>query len=189
MMNFKGGITRFWWIPMLTGIISIGLGVWCLCSPTTSIPVLAYVFAALMCLAGLFNLGYAIINRQIAHNWGWSLALGLLDLVAGIWLFTLPEEELAATFIIVIGIWLICVTINAICETFVLSSGSVLWTVFSLILLFVTIWFAFLLLSNPVSMAVAGWIYLGISLIAFGVFRVSVSSRIKSINRFTGGII
>lgn len=187
MEIFKGGLTRFWWAPMVTGIIAIGLGVWCLCSPATSIPVLAYVFAALICVAGGFNLGYGIINRRIAHNWGWSLALGLLDLVAGIWLFTLPEAELATTFIIVVGIWLICITINAFCETFMFSSGSPLWTTFSLILLLITIWFAFILISNPVSMAVAGWLYLGISLIAYGVFRVSVAGKIRSINRITRG--
>lgn len=187
MTNFNGGVTRFWWIPMLTGLISIGFGVWCLCSPVTSVPVLAYIFAGLVCLAGIFNLVYGVINHHIAHNWGWSLALGLLDLVAGIWLFTLPEEELAATFVIVIGIWLICVTINAICETFMLSSGSVIWSIFSILLLGVTIWFAFLLLSSPVSMAVAGWMYLGISLIAFGVFRVSISTRIRKLNRVSNG--
>lgn len=179
MENIKGGVTRFWWVPMVTGLISIGLGVWCLCSPVTSLPILAYIFAALVCVAGIFNLVYAFINHHKAHNWGWSLALGLLDLVAGIWLLTLPEEELAVTFIIVVAIWLICITINAICETFMFSSGSPLWTTCSIILLIITIWFAFVLLSNPVSMAVAGWLYLGISLIAFGVFRVTMSSRLR----------
>ncbi len=189
MENLKGGLTRIWWVPMVTGLIAIGLGIWCLCSPVTSVPVLAYLFAALICLAGVFNIGYAFINRRIAHNWGWSLALGLLDLVAGIWLFTLPEAELATTFVIVLGIWLVCIAINAICETFVLSTGSVLWTICSVILLVLTIWFAFMLLSSPVSMAVAGWMYLGFSLIAFGVFRVTVSGRLRKLNRISGGLL
>ncbi len=184
MKNFIGSLTRFWWAPLVTGLISIGLGVWCLCSPVTSVPVLAYIFAAFICLAGVFNVVHALMNRGISHHWGWALALGLLDLVCGIWLLTLPEEELAVTFVIVLGIWLVCITINAICETFVLGSGSVWWTIFAIILLAVTIWFAFLLLSSPVSMALAGWIYLGISLIAFGVFRLTVAGRIKQLNNF-----
>lgn len=187
MVDFTRGITRFWWIPMLTGIIAVALGIWCLCSPVTSIPVLAYIFAALICLAGVFNLTYAFVNRMGAPNWGWALALGLLDLLAGIWMFTLPEEELAVTFIIVLGIWLICVAINAICETFVLSSGSAVWAVISIILLIATIWFAVMFLSSPMTMAVAGWIYLGISLITFGVFRISISCRVKKINRLSDG--
>lgn len=183
MVNFTRGITRFWWIPMLTGLISLGFGIWCLCSPSTSVPVLAYIFAALVCVAGVFNLAYAFANRAGAPNWGWALALGLLDLIAGIWMFTLPEEELAVTFVIVLGVWLICIAINAICETFVLSSGSGLWTVFSIILLIATIWFAVMFLSSPLTIAVAGWIYLGISLITFGVFRVAISCRLRNLNR------
>lgn len=93
METLKFGITRYWWIPMLTGVIALGLGIWCLCSPVTSVPVMAYIFAALICIAGIFNLAFAAFNHRIAPNWGWSLALGLLDLVAGIWMLTLPEEE------------------------------------------------------------------------------------------------
>jgi uncharacterized membrane protein HdeD (DUF308 family) len=181
MVNFTRGITRLWWIPLITGIVAVGLGIWCLCSPVTSVPVLAYIFAGLICLAGVFNLVYVCVNRAKAPNWGWALALGLLDLLAGIWMLSLPEEELAVTFVIVLGIWLICVAINAICETFVLSTGSILWTVFSVIMLIATIWFAVMFLSSPLTMAVAGWIYLGISLITFGAFRISISCRLRSL--------
>jgi len=189
METLKFGITRYWWIPMLTGVIALGLGIWCLCSPVTSVPVMAYIFAALICIAGIFNLAFAAFNHRIAHNWGWSLALGLLDLVAGIWMLTLPEEELALTFVIVLGIWLICVAINAICETFVLSGNSFWWTVFSVIMLVATIYFAIMFISSPVSMAIAGWLYLGVSLITFGVFRISISYRIKQLNKATDGLI
>lgn len=24
------GITRYWWFPLLTGLLSIGIGIWCL---------------------------------------------------------------------------------------------------------------------------------------------------------------
>lgn len=189
MENLSLGITRFRWIPLLTGIIAIGLGVWCLCSPVSSVPFMAYLFAALVCLAGIFNLAFALINHKIAPNWGWSLALGLLDLIAGIWMLSLPEEELAMTFIIVLGIWLICVAINAICEAFVLSGKSIWWTVFSVLMLLATIYFAVMVISSPISMAVAGWLYLGISLITFGVFRIAVYGKLRALNRDSGGLI
>lgn len=88
-----------------------------------------------------------------------------------------------------LGIWLICVAINAICETFVLSGNSFWWTVFSVIMLVATIYFAIMFISSPVSMAIAGWLYLGVSLITFGVFRISISYRIKQLNKATDGLI
>ena len=27
---------RYWWLPVITGLLSIGLGIWCLVSPDTS---------------------------------------------------------------------------------------------------------------------------------------------------------
>ena len=172
------GVMRYRWIPLVTGLISMGLGVWCFFSPVTSVPFMAYLFAACICLAGAFNLTFACINHRIVPNWGWMLALGLLDLVAGIWMLSLPEEQLAVTFVIVLGIWLLCVAINAICETFVLSGGSVWWTIFSVLMLIASVYFAILFLSSPFTLAVAGWLYLGISLVAFGAFRVAVYYRL-----------
>lgn len=189
MENLNFGITRFRWIPLLSGIIAIGLGIWCFCSPVTSIPVMAYMFAAIICLAGVFNLTFAAVNRRHFPNWGWSLALGILDLLAGIWMLCLPEEELAITFVIVLGIWLVCIAINAICESFVISNNSVLWTIFAIVMLIVTIYFAALVLSSPLSMALAGWVYLGISLISFGIFRIAMYGRLQHLHQRTNGML
>lgn len=189
MANIGLGITRYRWIPLIVGIIAIGLGIWCLCSPVSSVPVMAYIFAGLVCVAGIFNLCFAGLNHRVAPNWGWAVALGILDLVAGIWMFCLPEQELAVTFVIVLGIWLLCVAINAICETLVLSRNSVGWTIFSVIMLVLSIYFAIVVISSPVTMAVAGWLYLGISLITYGIFRVSMYGRLKTLNKMTDGML
>lgn len=150
---------------------------------------MAYVFAAGLCLAGLLNLSFACFNRNIAPNWGWSLALGLLDLVAGIWMFCLPEGQLVVTFIVVLGIWLVCVAINAICEMFIIGSGSGWLTVLSVLLLVATVYFAVVVLSSPITLAFAGWLYLGISLISFGIIRIIIGCRLGQLNRASGGMI
>jgi len=72
---------------------------------------------------------------------------------------------------------------------FLKSGNSFWWTVFSVIMLVATIYFAIMFISSPVSMAIAGWLYLGVSLITFGVFRISISYRIKQLNKATDGLI
>ena len=47
---------------------------------------------------------------------------------------------------------------------------------------FVTIVFAVLFLSNPVVGGVAVWLYIGISLITFGVFRIVFAVKAKQLN-------
>ena len=56
-------------------------------------------------------------------------------------------------------------------------------------MLVATIYFAIMFISSPVSMAIAGWLYLGVSLITSGVFRISISYRIKQLNKATDGLI
>lgn len=174
-------ITRHRWVPLLTGVIAIVLGIWCFCSPVSSVSFLAHLFAILICLAGVFNLFFAYKNYRTYAHWKWPLALGLVDLVAGVWLLCLPDKTLAYAFVLVVGIWLICVSVNAVGETLMLSRRSAGWTAFSVVMLVITIVFAVILLCSPASIAVVGWLYLGLSLLSFGICRVAMYWRLQSV--------
>ena len=147
---------------------------------------------SLCCMYGsstLLNFVYAFLNTGKDSGWGWYLALGILELLAGVRLFSLPRIVLVDTFIFVIGIWIIVAAINSICEACVLSSVSPGWMVRMILLLFVTIVFAVLFLSNPVVGGVAVWLYIGISLITFGVFRIVFAVKAKQLNNEFDGLI
>ena len=182
-MIFKGGLTKYWWVPMLTGIFAIIIGIWCLCSPTTSLPVLAYVFTALITVAGIANICLAVTARKALPTWGWPLAMGILEIICGIWMFTLPQSVLTVTFIYVIGIYLVFAIINSIAESCMLdsyNSGMLSWLLgFLLIALVMTIIF----LAGPIAGGVAVWLYIGISFICFGIYRLMLSAKIRKINR------
>lgn len=180
---FKGGLTRYWWVPMLTGVFAIIIGIWCLCSPASSLSVLAYVFAALVTVAGIANMCLAITSRKVLPTWGWALALGILEIICGIWLFSLPQNVLTVTFIYVIGIYLIFAVINSIAESCMLNSydsGMLGWLLaFLLITLVLTVIF----LAGPIAGGVAVWLYIGISFICFGIYRLMLSAKIRKINK------
>lgn len=180
---FKGGLTKYWWVPMLTGIFAILIGIWCLCSPASSLPVLACVFSILICIAGVANICLAITARKALPTWGWALALGIIELVCGIWLLTLPEPVLTVAFIYAIGIYLIFAAINSIAEACVLDtyqSGMLGWLIgFLVITLVLTIIF----MAGPIAGGVAVWLYIGLSFICFGIFRLMLSAKIRKINK------
>lgn len=181
-LSCSEGITRLWWIPLFTGILCIIFGIWCFCSPETSLPVFAYVFAVCMCFAALLNFAYAYVNSGTDSGWGWALALGILELIAGVWLFALPESILVDAFIFVIGIWIIVAAINSICEACVISSVTPAWMIWMILLLVFTIIASFIFLSNPIIGEIAVWLWIGLSLISFGIFRIIFSIKANNAN-------
>ena len=68
---FTTGLTRYWWIPLVTGLIFVAFGIWCFVNPASSIEVMAYCFCAGMLAAGVLDISFSIANRRVNPNWGW----------------------------------------------------------------------------------------------------------------------
>ncbi len=181
--NLNVGISRFWWMPIITGLIAIGIGVWCLLSPQTSLPALAYAFCICLCAAGFFNLVFSFANMGGHYGWGWSLAYGIIELLCGIWLLNLPEGAMTTAFIYAIGIFILFIAINAICESVMIYNYASFWIGWLVALLLVTIICAFVFLAGPIAGGVAVWLYIGISFICYGVYRILLSAKLYRINK------
>lgn len=175
-------IHRLWWIPLLTGVMSIALGFWSFCSPQTSLPVFAVFFACIMMVAGVMNISYAISNRRAGTNWGWSLAMGILELGGGIWLYTMPLPQLTAVFVFAVGFWLIFASVNSICEAFTFSGHGWGWTLLMILLLMATVLFAIWFVSDPLLGLEAGWLWIGLAFITFGCYRIGLSLKLRSVD-------
>lgn len=188
--NFTIGLTRYWWVPLITGLICIGFGVWCFVEPSVSLPVMAYIFCAGLLVAGLLDLYFAIFNRSANLNWGWSLALGLLEIACGVWLFCMPEPVLTVAFIYAIGIWMIVAALTSVSESLYMASlAGVWWTLFYVLVLIATVVLATIFICNPIMGVEVGWLWLGLSLLFFGIYRICLSGTLYKINRRTDGMI
>lgn len=181
------GFSRYWWIPLLSGLIFIAFGIWTLCCPAESLVVLAYAFAICFTIAGMFYIGFACSVAGWSSDWGWGLALGILETIAGIWLLCLPAAQLTVAFMFIAGFWLLFAAINAACESFIASAGSVGWTIVSVLFLILTIVFTVMFLSNPIAGGVVVWLWLGLSLICYGAFRMVLAFKLKTLGKVTDG--
>lgn len=180
--NFFYRVTRFWWIPLLVGLVFIGFGVWCLCDPSSSLTIMAYIFAGILGAVGIFNLIYGFANARNNHGWGWSIACGIIEILCSIWLFFLPASTLVTALIFCVGLYIIFVAINAISEGFVMYSYSSFWSIWLFLLLLCSIVCACIFLAGPIVGTLAVWLYIGISFITYGVARVLFAFKIKKIN-------
>lgn len=176
--NF-GAIRHLWWFPMLTGLICLGLGIWTLCEPSTSIPVLGYIFAGCLCAAGVIELIFSVGMSRHNTHWGWSLVLGLLDIGAGVWLFCLPVAAMTTAFIYIAGIWLLVVAIQSLAEATAMAAFSPIWLIWMILMLFAVIVLVSIFLFNPIAGFETVWLWLGISLIMYGVYRISIAARLR----------
>lgn len=172
-------LKKLWWIPLITGIICLGLGVWELLIPQEAILVLAIVFGICLCLIGVLNIVLGCSTRSGTLTWGWSVALGIIEIIGGVWMLTHPMPEMVISFVFIVGFMVILGTINACVEFFSMVADNGRWVACSVLLLIVDIVLIMIMFSNPIAYGVVSWICLGCALIVFGINRIGLSFTLR----------
>lgn len=174
---------RYWWIPLVTGLLSVFIGVWCFIFPVSSLETLAIFFECCLMVAGIFNICYALGNVSRNSHWGWPLANGIIEVLLAIWLWTMPIPTLTTVFVYVVGFWLLFMCVYGITEISALSAMRVGWVGWLLGLIVLGIVFVFIFLMGPATGGVFVWLFIGISFIAYGVSRILLSIQLKRHHR------
>lgn len=178
--SFAEGITRYWWLPLLTGLICLALGIWTICSPSQALPVIATTFAVCLLCVGIFDAIWGISTTRVNPGWGWDICVAVIDIVAGVWMLNLSPAQMTMAFLYIVGIWLIFAAFNGISTIFAVSAFNPFASVLAFILLLATLFFSFWLIMNPVGLGMTAWIWTGIALCCYGVFKISLGMKIKS---------
>ncbi|OHT89148.1 HdeD family acid-resistance protein [Mycobacteroides saopaulense] len=110
------GWTRF--ISVITGILSIVLGVICLRDQLESVLLLAVWIGAGWIITGIGRVVAGFATR--APGSGWSVLLGVVLALGGIVLIVYPADSIA-TLALVSGIWLIAIGIAQVIDAFQLK--------------------------------------------------------------------
>lgn len=180
--NYYYGLARFWWLPLVSGLIFIGLGVWCLCDPGPFLTVMAYIFAGAIGAIGIFNLCYGFANVGTNHGWGWAAAGGVVEILFSIFLFFIPDPLLAYVFVYGTGLYIIFMAIYSFFESFMAVRSNPGWFAVIAILLLCALAFAFIFILGPGAPGLIGWIWIGVSFLCYGAYRIILATRIKALN-------
>ncbi|MDE7408696.1 MAG: DUF308 domain-containing protein [Muribaculaceae bacterium] len=176
-------VTRYWWLPMITGLLSVGLGIWCLASPDTSLPIMAYTFAVIISVVGFINSVFALLSIGSLSGWGFKLLIGVIEIICGVWLLLLPETAMVSAFIYGIGFYLVFVALNAVCEAILYYGDTKYWLAMLLSFIVCTLILAVIFLAGPLAGGIAVWLYIGIAFITFGIYRMLLSIKICQANK------
>jgi uncharacterized membrane protein HdeD (DUF308 family) len=98
------GSVRGWAVAL--GLLEVGVGIAVLVWPDPTLLVIAAFIGWWVLFSGVMTVAGSISARRILPYWGLFLALGILEMVVGVWLLYRPGLTLLAT-VFAIGLWAI----------------------------------------------------------------------------------
>ena len=180
-------VIRFWYVPLLAGILFIGAGIWIMSTPVASFVGLAVVLSILLLLAGVSEVIFSIVNRKEMDNWGWTLVFGLINLFIGLQLVGHPL--LSAEFLaFYIGFLVLFRSIGGIGASIDLKkNGDAAWGILMFFGILGVI-VSFILIRNP---ALAGFtvvIWAGFAFVSGGITSIYYSLKLRQLHKLPGKI-
>lgn len=180
--NFKKTV-KHWWISLIIGIVITALGIWCLFTPLATFAAATIVFIASFIIGGVSEIIFALINKDNIENWGWTLAMGVIDIIFAVIL--LNNMELAPIMLsFLIAFWIMLQSMWGIGIAFDLQPLKGSGWGWLLVLSILGILASILLLFQPqVAVLFAAYI-ISFGLLSYGILRIFLAFRLKSLNKY-----
>jgi uncharacterized membrane protein HdeD (DUF308 family) len=167
-------LSQIWWVFLLKGLVGIILGFFLVTEPAATIVALTTLLGFYWLIQGVLSLVQVFVDRSIP--WIWSLLSGIVGIVAG--LFVLRHPLIAAltvptVIVIILGIQGLIIGVLEIISGF--RGGGFGSFVLGVINLFIGL----LLLSSPITAALAVPIVFGVLLLIEGVALIFLAFRLR----------
>jgi uncharacterized membrane protein HdeD (DUF308 family) len=93
-----------WWVLLLSGLVGVVFGVAALAYyPTLSLAFVVVWAAWWLILTGALAIYIAVEERRLRQSWGWTLAFGIVSILAGVLAVMSPPVTLAAIMGLIAG--------------------------------------------------------------------------------------
>ena len=177
--NVKSVANAVWWLVLLRGILLAIFGIIALVSPGIALLALVWVFGLFAILEGVVAIVIGIRSRGEPH-WVWTVAQGVISVLAGIVALVWPGLT-ALALLFVVAFWAIVLGIGEIAGAFAsrrTGSSGWGWTLAAGIL---NVIFGIALLMWPAAGILALVWLVGIFTLAGGIVLVVLAFKVRSI--------
>ena len=172
-----------WWVSLLIGVVAVALGIWCAVTPLTTLVALTIVFAVAFLVSGISEIVFAVSNQKVLKGWGWTLVSGIIDLVFGFILISLPVEAIALVLTYFVGFWIMFQSIWAIGTSVELQRNNVRGWGWLLALAIAGVIMSIIFILSPVfTTGFIIWI-ISLSIIIYGIFRIYLGFKLRSLHK------
>ena len=92
MNELVGGLgyaVKNWWMSLLLGLLYIAVALCLLFAPVSSYVALSVIFSISILVSGVLEVFFAAGNKKTISSWGWYLAGGIIDLLIGIYRYSI----------------------------------------------------------------------------------------------------
>ena len=173
---------KHWYIPMVIGLLFIGLGIWTIFKPAESYLGLAILFTTAFIVGGLLEIIFAISNKDELDHWGWELANGILSFVIGIIMAMKPEISLT-TLPFYVGFVIMFRSIMAISSSMELKKYGVMDWGNLMAMGILGLIFSFIMLWNPLFAGLSIVVWTGMAFITIGGYAIYFSTKLKKLHK------
>lgn len=183
MVNLISGVksaVKNWWISLIIGILALIVGIWSLFIPFETFAVLTIIFVISFFVEGILEIVFAISNRKIQSGWGWSVAMGVIDIIfAVILMMNMALAPIVLSYVIAIwvlirAIWGIAIAIDL---KNIPNSGWGWLLTFAILGILLSL----LMLFRPLFTIAFSAYFVGFALIFYGIFRISLAFRLRGL--------
>ena len=108
---------------VVAGIAGVIGGVVLVAWPGPTVLVLAVVVGAWLAVSGAFHIITSFYRRRALPFWGFTFAVGVIELLLGVWAMRRPEATLAA-LITIIGLWAVLTGVISCVTGFEIRSAT-----------------------------------------------------------------
>lgn len=174
---------KYWWVSLLVGILALIVGIWSIADPLTTFGTLTIFFIASLFVSGVFDIYFAISNRKALNGWGWTLTLGIINVIFGIVLLSRPIESMFV-LIALAGFWVMFTSIVSITGSIEMQQAGFKGWGWLLAFGILGVILSILMVINPIF---AGSVLIGFfaaSMIFYGVVRVFYAFKLRKINKY-----
>jgi uncharacterized membrane protein HdeD (DUF308 family) len=175
-----------WWIPVLVGVSLSSVALFLMSQPIGTFLGLTIVFGYVIFLSGAFNIAFAIRNRHFFDGWIWYLMIGVFEVFLGTALLFQPKLS-SESLILFTGFWLLFTAVSRVSFSFVLKKMNVSTWWLNLLGAIFTLFFAFLIIINPI-IGMFSLVYLvTIPMFVSGIIAIYFGIQLKGINNTIKG--
>lgn len=171
---------RYWWVPIIVGVVFVGLGIFSLLNPMISFSSLSILFSIFFLISGISEMAFAFANKDEMDNWGWTLTFGLVTTIVGFILLSSPLTSMSV-LAYYIGFLVLFRSISGISYAIDLKNYSVhQWKYLLLISGLGTI-FGIIMIWNPVLAGLSAVMWLSFGMVTIGFFAMILGYNLKKL--------
>lgn len=182
LKEYLKGPLNYWYLPLIFGILLVALAIYVFRTPQESYVALAFIFSLSFFVGGILEIIFAITSRKFIANWGWTLVLGLINVVLGVILLKHPEISIT-TLPFFIGFWVLFRSFTSIGYAMDLSNFGLPGSVTFLILGCLGVLIAMGLIFNPIFGGISLVVFTGIAILVTGIFNIMLSLKLREWNK------